>query len=123
MRGNGMRSFPIILLLGLVATPALAAEPDGLTLPDGFHASVVVDSLGPVRHMAVRGNGDIYVSTPVDQQNPGAGIIALRLDANHRATQVQHFGKVDGGTGIRFYHDDLYASSPTAVYRFRFDNN
>jgi hypothetical protein len=32
--------------LAFVVTPALAAEPDGLTLPPGFHASVVAEGLG-----------------------------------------------------------------------------
>lgn len=118
-----MRRSTLILLLSLVSTPVLAAEPDGLTLPQGFHASVVAESLGPIRHLAVRENGDIYVSTPVDKVNKGAGIIALALDANHKATQVQHFSTVDGGTGIRFYRGDLYASAPTAVYRFTFKGN
>jgi len=39
------------------------SDPDngGLTFPDGFEAVVVVDSLGPARHLAVNNNGDIYV--------------------------------------------------------------
>lgn len=115
-----MRMSGLILLLSFASAPVLAAEPDGLTLPQGFHATVVAEDLGPIRHLAVRANGDIYLSTPVDKVNKGAGIIAVRLDANHKATQVQHFSTVDGGTGIRFDHGDLYASSPTAVYRFRF---
>lgn len=49
-----------VLALGL----AHAEEPDGLTLPSGFHASVVAEGLGQVRHLAVRENGDIYLSTP-----------------------------------------------------------
>ena len=32
----------------------------------------------------------------------------------------QHFGTVEGGTGIRFYNGALYAASPSAVYRFTF---
>ena len=48
--------------MGIASGPALAAEPDGLILPPGFHASVVAEGLGPIRHMAIRGNGDIYVS-------------------------------------------------------------
>lgn len=98
----------------------LAAEPDGLMLPSGFHATVVAEALGPIRHLAVRDNGDIYISTPKDQQNSGSGIIALHLDAAHKADQVEHFGTVDGGTGIRFYAGALYAASPSAIYRFTF---
>jgi hypothetical protein len=33
----------------------------GLYLPDGFGAVVVIDSIGPSRHLAVKENGDIYV--------------------------------------------------------------
>ena len=99
---------------------AFGGEPDGLILPPGFHATIVTEGLGPVRHLAVRQNGDIYVSTPVDKQNAGSGVIALHLDANHHADQVQHFGKVDGGTAIRFYKGALYAASASAIYRFTF---
>jgi len=102
---------------------AAADEPDGLRLPRGFHATVVAEGLGPIRHLAIRANGDIYVSTLKDQQGKGSGIIALHLDASHKVDQVQHFGSVDGGTGIRFYNGALYASSPSAVYRFTFTSD
>jgi glucose/arabinose dehydrogenase len=92
-------------------------------LPAGFHATVVADGLGPVRHLAVRPNGDIYLSTPKDAQGKGGGIVALRLDANHRAGDVQHFGTIDGGTGIRFYKGALYASAPSGVFRFALTGN
>jgi len=115
------------LATGVMAASAvalgLAAEPDGLKLPPGFHATVVAEALGPVRHLAVRDNGDIYISTPKDQRSSGGGIIALHLDAAHKADQVQHFGTVEGGTGIRFYNGALYAASPSAVYRFTFSGS
>src|SRR4029079_3702777 len=81
------------------------------------------EELGPIRHMAVRSNGDIYVSTPSNADAAKAGIIALHLDAAHKADQLQHFGTVDGGTGIRFYNGALYASSASGVYRFTFDGD
>src|SRR5205823_11267059 len=104
---------------------AAVDEPGGLLLPPGFHAAVVADALGPIRHLAVRRNGDIYISTPREQQGngKGAGIIALRLNAAHAVDQVQHFGSVDGGTGIRFVNDTLYASSPSGIYRFTFSGS
>jgi glucose/arabinose dehydrogenase len=111
-----MKLTVLSLVLALCYLPALAGEPDGLTLPPGFHATVVTEGLGPVRHLAVRANGDIYVSTPKD----GGGIIALHLDANHKADKIEHFSKVDGGTGIRFYNSALYASSQSGIYRFTF---
>jgi glucose/arabinose dehydrogenase len=113
------------LLVAAGWTLVAADEPDGLRLPAGFHASVVAEGLGAVRHLAVRDNGDIYLSTPRDQQGngKGAGIIALRQDASHKAIDIQHFGSVDGGTGIRFHNGALYATSPSGIYRFTFSGN
>src|SRR3954452_2097161 len=100
-----MKLTSVVLVATLAAAAAVVAfaadEPDGLTLPPGFHASVVADSLGPIRHVAVRPNGDIYFSTPKDAQGKGGGIVAVRLDAAHHVSDVQHFGAIDGGTGIR----------------------
>jgi glucose/arabinose dehydrogenase len=109
--------------LAFVAAPALAAEPDGLTLPPGFHASVVAEGLGAIRHMAIRANGDIYVSTRHGRDAAATGIIALRLGPDHKPVQTEHFGAVDGGTGIRIYRGALYASSGTGVYRFALDGD
>ena len=108
--------FASMFAIGLVC----AEEPDGLILPSNFHAGVVSEGLGPVRHLAVRENGDIYVSTPVDKQNSGGGIIALQLGMGHNAVEVKHFGTVEGGTAIRFYKGALYAASASAIYRFTF---
>jgi glucose/arabinose dehydrogenase len=115
-----MKTLSAIFVFAFTTGLALAAEPDGLILPPGFHASIVADGLGPIRHLAVRDNGDIYVSTPVDKQNSGSGIIALHLDTNYKAVQVEHFGTVAGGTAIRIYKGALYAASPSAIYRFTF---
>ncbi len=115
-----MKTQSLAAALMLAAAPAFAAEPDGLTLPPGFHASVVADGLGPIRHMAVSDKGDIYVSTRHGRDAPSVGIIALRLGADHKAVQTEHFavGTVDQGTGIRVFKDALYAASGTGVYRF-----
>src|SRR5438552_2670496 len=98
----------VVVVSGL--SLAASDQPDGLELPDGFHATVVADALGPIRHLAVRENGDVYVSTPKDAQGHGGGIIALRLDSSYRAATTEHFGDIDGGTGIRFSGGKLYAS-------------
>ena len=52
----------------------------GLFLPGNFEAVVVVDSLGPARHIAVNENGDIYVK--LSHSKRGHGNVALR-DTNH----------------------------------------
>jgi glucose/arabinose dehydrogenase len=102
---------------------ALADEPDGLTLPPGFHAAVVAEGLGPIRHFTIRDNGDLYFSTPHNAQGSPSGVLAVRLDSAHKAVQIEHFGTVDGGTGIRFHNGLLYASSPDGVYRFTFSGD
>jgi glucose/arabinose dehydrogenase len=118
-----MRVTGAVLILSSAVALIAAGEPDGLTLPPGFHASVVADGLGPIRHLALRANGNIYLSTPQNQDPAKSGIIALHLDANHRADQIQHFGSIGGGTGIRFHNDHLYASTPSGVFRFAFRGN
>ena len=118
-----MKIIPALLFCALTSSLSLADEPDGLQLPPGFHASIVAEGLGPVRHLAVRDNGDIYVSTLKDKQGAGGGIIALHLDAHHKADQTMRFGTVDGGTGIRFHRGALYAASSNTVYRFKFQGN
>src|SRR5260370_15967780 len=95
-----IRTISVAVIALLAAAPALAAEPDGLTLPPGFHASVVADGLGPIRHMALRGN-DIYVSTRHGATAPSIGIIALRLGPDHKLLQTEPIAGVDQGTGIR----------------------
>ena len=84
-----------------VAVPAVSAawgdEPDGLILPASFHATVVAEGLGSIRHLAVRGNGDIFVSTRHGAGQPSSGIIALRLGPDHKAVQSTHFSEVEAG--------------------------
>ncbi len=116
-------AFAMPFAIGFAAPAALGDEPDGLILPPGFHATVVAEGLGAIRHLAVRGNGDIFVSTRHGAGAPTTGIIALRLGPDHKAVQTTHFSDVEQGTGIRFHLGYLYASSNTAVYRFGFNAN
>ena len=106
------------------ATQAWADEPDGLVLPAGFHAAIVAEAIPGIRHLAVRSDGVLYASTtaPKGAATP-SGIVAIHLDANHHADKIEHFGNVQGGTGIRFDHGALYAATPTAIYRFTFGKN
>jgi glucose/arabinose dehydrogenase len=118
-----MRNIAIVLALSLAVAPAFAAEPDGLTLPPGFHATVVADGLTGARHLAIRDNGDVYISTNHRPNTPSVGIYALRLGPDHKAVQTEHFGTVDQGTGIRIHNGALYASSGDAIWRFAFNGD
>ncbi|MBD0258707.1 MAG: sorbosone dehydrogenase, partial [Cytophagales bacterium] len=101
--------------------PAPDADNGGLTLPAGFGAVAVVDSLGNARHVAVNGNGDVYVK--LGRPKNGKGIYVLKdTDGNGKADQVTGFGNY-GGTGIVIGNGYLYASSDTAVFRYRMNGN
>ena len=123
--GDGMKTLATACVLALAVVPAYADEPDGLVLPPGFHASVVAESLGPmVRHLAFRDDHTLYVSTERQSKDAAdAGIIALHLDANHKADQTAHFSTIDNGTSILFHKGALYAAAPDALYRFRFSGD
>src|SRR5206468_5593486 len=112
------RTLSVAFVAVVAAAPALAAEPDGLTLPPGFHATVVAEGLGSIRHMAMRGN-DLYVSTRHAPNAPSVGIIALRLGPDHKPVQTEHIAGVDQGTGIRIHKGMLYAATGTGVVRFQ----
>ncbi len=98
-------------------------DPDngGLTLPDGFEAVVVVDSVGRGRHLAVRDNGDVYMKlrTP---DSLGHGSVALRdRDNDGKADVVRYFGDYadtgNYGNAMRIHQGYLYFATAGEVYR------
>ncbi|MFZ6010218.1 MAG: PQQ-dependent sugar dehydrogenase [Bacteroidota bacterium] len=128
---NNRATINIIILLLLFSscrdnekkTPVtLKADADngGLFLPDGFGALVVVDSVGPSRHLAVNDNGDVYMKLRITSAAPGN--VALR-DNNEdgKADIIQYFGDYpnDGSfaTEMRIHNGYLYFSSELVVYR------
>ena len=97
----------------------------GLYLPDGFGAVVVIDSIGPSRHLAVKENGDIYVKLKITSDAPGS--VALRDEnGDGKADIIQPFGSYlnDGifATGMRINNGYLYYSTEQVVYRQKLDN-
>lgn len=92
----------------------------GLFLPEGFEAVVVVDSIGPSRHLAVNNNGDIYVK--MRYADPEGENIVLRDTTNDgKADILKRFGVFDQrgyyATGMRIYNDYLYYSTASKVMR------
>lgn len=93
-----------------------AANNGGLTLPDGFRASVVADSTGYARHITVNDNGDIYVVLRRAQNENG--IVALRDENNDgNADQTEYFSDITG-TGIQLHNGYLYVSTDSSVHRY-----
>jgi glucose/arabinose dehydrogenase len=94
--------------------PVCAPDNAGLTLPSGFCALVVAESLGPSRHMVVLENGDVLVATA----GPKGGVRLLRdTSGDGKADVVSSFG-VGGGTGIAFAGEYLYFATNDAVVRW-----
>jgi len=106
------------------ANAEIVCAPDngGITLPEGFCASLVADSLGPARHIAVAPNGDIYVKTRSEE----GGIAALRdTTGDFRADIIERFSNMTPmgsgilwETGMAVRDGYLWASNKEAVYRW-----
>lgn len=91
-----------------------------LVLPQGFSASVVADSVGKVRHLALNKNGDIYVK--LGAVKDGKGILFLSdTDHDGKMDKTMGFGNYPG-TGIRIQGNTLYSSSNTNVYRYQLND-
>ena len=100
----------------------------GITLPDGFCASVVVDSIGPARHIAIAPNGDIYVKTRSEE----GGVAALRdTTGDFKADIIERFSDMtpmgNSGivweTGMAVHNGYIWASNTEAVYRWPMPEN
>lgn len=102
-------------LAGQGRSPACAPGNAGLTLPAGFCAAVVAESLGPARHVVVLPNGDLAVAVRGAQ----GGVRLLRdTTGDGVADVVRAFGP-GGGTGIAFHDGFLYFATDDAVVRWR----
>ena len=98
----------------------------GITLPEGFCATVFADTIGHARDIVVGSNGDVYVNTWSGKYftgptHPGGFIVALR-DTNNdgKADIIKRFGpdasrKNEGGTGVGLYKGALYAEEGDTI--------
>jgi glucose/arabinose dehydrogenase len=92
--------------------PVCAPDNGGLTVAEGFCALVVAHGIGPVRHLVVAPNGDIFVN------RESGGVLALRDTSGDGVADVtRQFGR-GGGTGIALEQDFLYYATDDAVYRY-----
>ena len=84
-----------------------------IQVPDGFCATLLTDALSRGRHVAVRGNGDIFVGRLASRRDSG-GISVIR------GSSVQSFW-TKPVHGLALASDStLYASTSHEVLRFRF---
>lgn len=107
----------------LSAEPVIPdTQPDPLVkLPDGFQAYVVVDSLeARGRHIAIRDNGDVYVSlVRGGGHDYKGGVAALQdHDGDGLYEHIEYFGE-GAGTGLHIYEGYLYRSTTQQVLRHK----
>lgn len=96
---------------GHAARIECASDNGGITLPQGFCASVFADSLKGPRHVVVAANGTVYVTVT-------AGAMALRdTKGTGHADVTAPFGEV-GGTGIALHGGYLYLDTRSAIVRY-----
>jgi glucose/arabinose dehydrogenase len=101
-----------------------ACDPDngGLKLPQGFCALVAADNLGPARHIAVNGNGDVYVATQDARGQTPGGVVALRdTNGDGKMDVTEKFGD-KSTTGIVIRNGYIYTATISSVERFKLTN-
>lgn len=124
-----MRKFQVLCLILFVGifSCGTPTRNEPLFLPQGFEASVFVDSIAEtVRHLAVNKNGDLYAKFKRPSE---AGVIAAIRDLNNDgiADSLVKFGeyhmpqKGNYSTAARIYKGYLYYSSQLTVYRIKLD--
>ena len=103
------------------AAPRPPCLPDngGITLPRGFCATIVADSLPRPRHLVVAPNGDVFVSLlGIGQGGAGGGFVGLRdTNGDGRADRQERFGEAPSSEVI-LHGGFLYVGAPTSVLRY-----
>lgn len=127
------------LLAGLSASSRVEAadkasscsgDNGGITLPEGFCASVFADNIGHARQMAVAADGTLYVNTwsgryyKNDTPPPGGFLVALKdKDSDGKAEVIERFGESvadggHGGTGLALHGGAIFAESNDRIMRY-----
>ena len=99
------------------------ADDGGFTLPDGFCAIVVTESLPGARHLEVADNGDLFVAlrnvrTSRTARLEGGGVAVLRdSDGDGHADVVERWGE-NGGNDVLLANGFVYFAPNDAVLRY-----
>ncbi len=110
------------------AEPGCDAGNGGITLPEGFCASVYADEVGVARHLTVGPDGIVYValedagaSSAGTTKARGAagrgGILVLKDTTGDGKADLQRRIATDGGTGVALAGSSLYFSTVSTVQR------
>jgi len=102
---------------GSSETKNASALKSDLKLPSGFSSTIVADSLGHLRYIAVNTNGDVYVS--LSSLKDGKGVYLLKDTDNDGKLDWKTGFASYPGTGIIIKNGYLYSASNTGVYRYQ----
>jgi glucose/arabinose dehydrogenase len=99
--------------------PPCLPDNGGISLPRGFCATIVADSLPRPRHLVVAPNGDVFVSLLGSGQGGLAGgFVGLRdTNGDGRADVQERFGDAPSSE-VALYRGYLYVGAPTSVLRY-----
>jgi glucose/arabinose dehydrogenase len=95
-----------------------AADNAGLTLPAGFCAMVVADSVGQPRHIVALPNGDLVAAL----EGAGGGVLVLRDADGDGVMETRRTFGPRGGTGIAAGGGFLYFGLDNAILRWRWND-
>jgi glucose/arabinose dehydrogenase len=101
-------------------TPLPPACDPTLQLPAGFCATLIAESLGPVRHLVVAPNGDVLASVASTRNTPGGVLLLRDADGDGRSETRERFGP-EGGTGIALGGGYLWFASNATIYRWKWE--
>lgn len=124
----GLKVILVAMVIGgpLVGCDRNTDHPNGsLFLPDGFEATIMVDSISErVRHLAVGAEGQVFAKLRNSHEN-GAIAVLKDEDDDGKADIIGKFGgyrkkqKWSYSTAMHVYNGYLYFSSELVVYRYK----
>lgn len=98
---------------------ACAPDDGGITLPDGFCATIFAEDLGTPRHMAIRDDGTMFVMVRPGRDGQAGGLIALRDEDGDGVAEQRAELDASGGTGVAVDGEWIYYAPDDAVMRVR----
>ncbi|HET9041245.1 MAG TPA: PQQ-dependent sugar dehydrogenase [Gemmatimonadales bacterium] len=119
-RRAALAMVPLVALLALAAgraVPPCAPDNGGLTLPDGFCASVLASGVDGVRHLAVAPNGDLYAAASGSMLHGGVAAFRDR-DGDGTIDERTTFGP-RGGNDVAVHDGYLYLALSRKVVRWK----
>lgn len=117
-----LRLYPILLFSILSSAFNLVAQDPGISVPPGFKATVIADNIGTARGIAIRENGDMYISL---RQGIDLNYLVALSDTNQDGKMdiIKYFGEVGSMVkSIRIHKGYLYVGATTQVVRYKLDD-